>query len=99
MTEPEDMQQLAGPLRTPVSIGMKIPTQWVYDKLQIPVPTAQEEVLAIQDNRGRQRRRSSRLGCPVRDWRHWQHIKQRREITMMPSRPGCRLRPPLCWRE
>lgn len=52
VTEPEDMQQLAGPLRTLVSIGMKIPTQWVYDKLQIPVPTAQEEVLAIQDNRG-----------------------------------------------
>ncbi|WP_134984336.1 phage portal protein family protein, partial [Aeromonas hydrophila] len=49
VTEPEDMQQLAGPLRTLVSIGMKIPTQWVYDKLQIPVPTAKDEVLAIQD--------------------------------------------------
>ncbi|MNY37898.1 hypothetical protein D3C86_1724870 [compost metagenome] len=49
MTEPEDMQQLAGPLRTLVSIGMKIPTQWVRDKLQIPTPTAGEEVLVILD--------------------------------------------------
>jgi len=49
VTEPEDMQSLAGPLRTLVGIGLQIPAQWVRDKLQIPVPKEGEEVLAIVD--------------------------------------------------
>ncbi|WP_339331739.1 DUF935 domain-containing protein [Aeromonas caviae] len=47
VTEPEDMQSLAGPLQTLVNIGMQIPVSWVRDKLQIPAPQAGEEVLAI----------------------------------------------------
>lgn len=50
-TEPEDMRDLAYPLRALVGMGMKIPVQWVQDKLQIPKASGSDEVLAIVDNK------------------------------------------------
>lgn len=49
MTEPEDMRDLAYPLRALVGMGMQIPAQWVRDKLQIPAPKEGEAVLVIVD--------------------------------------------------
>lgn len=47
VTEADDMRQLAYPLRSLVSMGMKIPTSWVRQKLQIPEPAGDEEVLEV----------------------------------------------------
>jgi len=48
-TEPDDMRELAYPLRSLVSMGMKIPTAWVQEKLQIPKAKETDEVLKMVD--------------------------------------------------
>jgi phage gp29-like protein len=47
VTEPEDMRDLAYPLRSLVSMGLKVPASWVRDKLQIPEPQGDEAVLQM----------------------------------------------------
>ena len=47
VTEPEDMRDLAYPLRSLVSMGMPVPVKWVRDKLQIPEPQGGEAVLQM----------------------------------------------------
>lgn len=47
VTEPEDLTQYADSLPKLVGIGLKIPTEWAYEKLQIPVPADGDEVLAV----------------------------------------------------
>jgi phage gp29-like protein len=47
VTEPDDMRDLAYPLRSLVSMGMPVPVKWVRDKLQIPEPQGGEPVLKI----------------------------------------------------
>lgn len=53
-TEPEDMRDLAYPLRSLVSMGMKIPAYWVQEKLQIPKAKETDEVLKIVDGQNNQ---------------------------------------------
>ncbi|ACQ92367.1 protein of unknown function DUF935 [Tolumonas auensis DSM 9187] len=53
-TEPEDMRDLAYPLRSLVSMGMKIPAYWVQEKLQIPKAKDTDEVLKIVDGQNNQ---------------------------------------------
>lgn len=52
VTEPEDMAQVAAPLRELVSMGLKVPASWVRDKLQIPEPQGGEDVLQIVTEQG-----------------------------------------------
>jgi phage gp29-like protein len=47
VTEPEDMTQIAAPLRSLVSMGLPVPVSWVRDKLQIPEPQGNEAVLQM----------------------------------------------------
>jgi len=47
VTEPEDMTQIAAPLRSLVSMGLPVPVSWVRDKLQIPEPQGNEAVLQV----------------------------------------------------
>lgn len=44
-TEPEDLTQLAEPLKVLVSMGMQVPQQWLHDKTRIPKPNNNEPVL------------------------------------------------------
>ena len=44
-TEPEDLTQLAEPLKVLVSMGMQVPQQWLHDKTRIPKPNNSEAVL------------------------------------------------------
>ena len=46
--EAEDLKTYSDSLPKLVSIGMKIPTQWAHEKLRIPQPTDNEDVLAPQ---------------------------------------------------
>lgn len=46
ITEAEDIHSFSTALPPLVDVGLKIPTQWVQDKLQIPMPEKGEEVLA-----------------------------------------------------
>jgi len=46
-TEPDDMSAVAGPLRSLVSMGLKVPARWVRERLQIPAPQEDEEVLSL----------------------------------------------------
>ncbi|MBU2967069.1 DUF935 domain-containing protein [Amphritea sp. 2_MG-2023] len=52
LNEPEDLQQFAQPLSGLVSLGMKIPTSWVYEKTKIPQPSEGEEVLQLSQSAG-----------------------------------------------
>lgn len=47
VTEGEDLTQYAEALPKLVEIGLKIPTAWAHDKLQIPQPEGDEPVLAL----------------------------------------------------
>lgn len=46
--DPEDLKAYSEAIPALVNIGMKIPTQWVSDKLKIPVPKDGEPVLGVQ---------------------------------------------------
>jgi phage gp29-like protein len=46
--EAEDLKTYSDSLPKLVSIGMKIPTQWAHEKLRIPQPADNEDVLATQ---------------------------------------------------
>lgn len=45
--EPEDLKLFADSLPKLVGIGMRIPAPWAHDKLRIPVPADDEEVLGV----------------------------------------------------
>lgn len=45
LTEPEDVSGLAESIPKLVDIGMRIPQQWMHEKLQIPEPTENEAIL------------------------------------------------------
>ena len=49
-TEPEDLRDLAYPLRAFVDMGMKIGTSWLHEKTKIPQPKEGEPVLQRLDN-------------------------------------------------
>ncbi|EPR4994855.1 DUF935 domain-containing protein [Vibrio navarrensis] len=48
IAEPEDVKALSDSLPGLVSLGMRIPLQWVHDKTQIPMAKDGEEVLGAQ---------------------------------------------------
>ena len=50
MTEAEDFNEFVEPLQKLVSLGVKIPTYWVYDKTKIPQPKEGEAVLQLAES-------------------------------------------------
>jgi len=48
----EDLSTFAQALPSLVSLGMKIPTAWAHEKLNIPVPQAEQEVLKVEQPAG-----------------------------------------------
>jgi phage gp29-like protein len=52
--EPEDLSLYADAIPKLVSVGFKIPTRYIYDKLKVPMPEAGEEVLTMQSSNPKQ---------------------------------------------
>ncbi len=50
LTEAEDFNEFVEPLQKLVSLGVKIPTYWVYDKTKIPQPKEGEAVLQLAES-------------------------------------------------
>lgn len=48
-TEPEDLTELAEPLKVFVGLGMQVPQSWLHDKTRIPKPVNNEPVLTMVD--------------------------------------------------
>ena len=45
ITDPEDLTQLAEPLKILVGMGLQVPQTWLHDKTRIPKPANNEPVL------------------------------------------------------
>ncbi|MCL1048451.1 DUF935 domain-containing protein [Shewanella abyssi] len=48
ISDPEDLTELAEPLKVLVSMGMQVPQQWLHDKTRIPKPVNGEAILLLE---------------------------------------------------